>query len=196
MDPDYTTLWPEGVFTSVEVRDGVIEIGLGEWKGAVYDIQADYAHALLQAVVYTAQSATGQTLPVQFTSDGEFQGGLFGSPALDEPIQRDPQNDILALVSVSDPTEGQLVSGSFVARGRANSFEGTVPWEIRTDVGVVKEGFATAAGDLQRLYEWETEIDVSDLNPGRYEFVAMTSDPSGGAEGFGPYTDTRTIIVE
>ena len=38
-------------------------------------------------------------------------------------------------------------------------------------------------------------IDVSDLAPGTYTFVAMTDDPSGG-EGLGPFTDTRTIIVE
>ncbi len=50
---------------------------------------------------------------------------------------------------------------------------------------------------MDRLYEWETEpIDVSALPSGRYTFVAMTSDPSGGAEGFGPTSDTRTIIVE
>ena len=61
---------------------------------------------------------------------------------------------------------------------------------------VVKEGFAMAGMD-DHLVPWETEpIDVSALAPGRYTFVAMTSDPSGGAEGFGPYTDTLTIIVE
>ena len=36
---------------------------------------------------------------------------------------------------------------------------------------------------------------MSDLTPGTYTFVAMTDDPSGG-EGLGPFTDTRTIIVE
>ena len=73
-----------------------------------------------------------------------------------------------------------------------------MPWEIRDESdNVVLEGFVTALGWMDRLYEWETEpIDVSALPPGRYTFVAMTSDPSGGAEGFGPTSDTRTIIVE
>ena len=72
-----------------------------------------------------------------------------------------------------------------------------MPWQIRdASDEVVLDGFATAEGAIDRLYKWETEpIDVSDLAPGTYTFVAMTDDPSGG-EGTGPFTDTRTIIVE
>ena len=195
-DPDYNTLWPAGLFTSVTVQDDAIEIGLGEWTGPDYDIDPAYVHALLQAVVYTAQAATGEALPVQFTEGGRPTGDPFGTVPGDGPIERDPQNDILSLVNISDPVEGAIVSGdSFVARGRANSFEATVPWQIRTEQGVVKEGSATAEGTVDRLYPWETEVDISGLNPGHYTFVAMTDDPSGG-EGPGPFTDTRTIIVD
>jgi hypothetical protein len=59
----------------------------------------------------------------------------------------------------------------------------------------VKEGLATALGWGDRLYEWETEVDLTGIEPGEYTFVAMTSDPSGGAEGAGPSADTRTIVV-
>lgn len=195
-DPDYTTLWPKGIFESIAVRDGVIEVGLGEWTGPVYDIDPALVHALVQAVVYTAQAATGAELPVQFTEDGRPAAEPFGSSRSTEPIQRDPQNEILALVSISDPVEGALISGDhFIARGRANSFEATVPWEIRTEQGVVKSGFATAASTGDKLYAWRTRVDVSGLNPGHYTFVVMTDDPSNG-EGPGPYTDTRTIVVE
>lgn len=196
-DPDYSTLWPTGIFTSVEVRDDVIEIGLGEWTGPDYDLSQDVIDASVQQVVYTAQAATGKDLPVRFTQNGEPTRELYLTRlANDDPIGRAAQNDALALVSISDPAEGSTISGdSFVARGRANSFEATVPWQIRTDQDVVKEGFATAEGAYDRLYPWETTVDVSDLSPGRYTFVAMTSDPSGG-EGPGPFTDTRTIIVE
>jgi hypothetical protein len=48
---------------------------------------------------------------------------------------------------------------------------------------------------MDRLYPWETRIDVSDLAPGEYTFAAMTDDPSGGAEGAEPFVDTRTITV-
>ena len=46
-----------------------------------------------------------------------------------------------------------------------------------------------------KLFPWHVSIDVSDLAPGSYTFMAMTDDPSGGAEGNGPYTDTRTIVI-
>ena len=54
---------------------------------------------------------------------------------------------------------------------------------------------ATAEGWMDKLYPWKADIDVSRLPAGDYTFVAMTDDPSGG-EGLGPFTDTRTIIVE
>jgi len=111
------------------------------------------------------------------------------------PVVREPELDVLSLVSVSDPAEGQVVDGTFTARGRASSFEATVPWQISRDDDVVLDGFATAEGWVDGLYPWETEIDVSGLGPGAYTFEARTDDPSGGAEGAGPYSDTRTIVV-
>ncbi len=129
-DPDYSTLWPADVFTSVAVRGDVIEIGLGTWPPVDYDIDPAYIRAYLQAVVYTAQAATGADLPVQFLRDGEPTGDPFGVIPGSGPIEREPQNEILALVNISDPGEGATVTGAFVARGRANSFEATVPWQI------------------------------------------------------------------
>ena len=49
---------------------------------------------------------------------------------------------------------------------------------------------------MDKLYPWETEVDVSGLEPGAYEFVALTDDPSGGAEGAGPTEDSKSITVE
>ncbi len=60
---------------------------------------------------------------------------------------------------------------------------------------MVKEGFSTAVGWVDKLYPWQTEVDVTGLTPGEYTFVAMTDDPSGG-EGGGPTEDTKTIIVQ
>ena len=185
-DPDYRTGWPEGSFEAVEVTDGRFDVELG--PGAL-TLNRGWSPLDVQQVVYTLQAATGEPLSVQLTEAGQPIRGTIN--------ERAPQNDVLALMSVSDPSEGLHVQGSFVARGRANSFEATVPWEIRdASDEVVLDGFTTAEGAIDRLYKWETEpIDVSDLAPGTYTFVAMTDDPSGG-EGTGPFTDTRTIIVE
>ena len=101
---------------------------------------------------------------------------------------------MLNQVQINDPVEGQEVSGSFWARGAADSFEANVPWEIRQGDEVVKSGFATAEGWMDKLYPWRADVDVSDLAPGDYTFVARTDDPSDG-EGGGPHVDTRTITV-
>ena len=194
-DPNYRTEWPASAFLSVDVQKDVIEVHINH---KVLDPALPRARfrLALQQVVYTMQAATGGALPVDFIRSGPVAG--IWIPPEQRWIEREPQNEVLALVSISDPAEGARVSGSFVARGRANSHEATVPWEIRDESdNVVLEGFVTAEGWMDRLYEWETEpIDVSALPSGRYTFVAMTSDPSGGAEGFGPTSDTRTIIVE
>ncbi len=71
-----------------------------------------------------------------------------------------------------------------------------MPWALRDESdAVVVTGFATAEGSGNRLYPWETRVDVVGLPPGRYTFVASTSDPSGGAEGPGATSDTRTVVV-
>ncbi len=95
------------------------------------------------------------------------------------------------------PAEGATVSGSFIASGKANSPEANVPWEIRDDTGkVVLNGFSTAKGWMDKLYPWKTTVDVRGLAPGDYLFVAMTDDPSGGAEGHGPEEVSANITVE
>ena len=181
-DPDYRTSWPSGSFENATVVDGTIDVELGDadpvFAGALETLAP-------QQVVYTLQGTLGQRLPVQFLQDGEPVG---------DPVDAAPQIDVLSLMSISDPAEGEEYSGSFTARGRASSYEATVPWEIRDGDTVVKKGFATAKGWMGRLYEWQAEVDLTGIAPGKYVFVAMTSDPSDG-EGPGPFTDTRTIVV-
>jgi hypothetical protein len=48
---------------------------------------------------------------------------------------------------------------------------------------------------MDRLYPWETEIDISGLAPDQYTFVAITDDPSGG-EGGGPTEDSKDFTVD
>jgi hypothetical protein len=157
-------------------------------------MSAQEAELAIQQVLYTAQAQAQRPISVQFRYKGNPIDQVFGVPT-SEPLTAAPQLDVLSLVSISNPSEGQEVTGSFVADGRASSFEGTVPWELRDASGaVVRQGFAQAGMD-DHLIPWKTEpIDVSDLAPGSYVFAAMT-DASGG-EGPGPFTDTRTIVVQ
>lgn len=209
-DPDYRTLWPAGSLVSSGFDgigdDGFISVKVadGGLSSPPAGMSADDARLAVQSVVYTLQAAVGGRARVEFYDPG---GRLLDS-VLGVPAERDadfpgvrafsnaPALDTLSLVQISVPDEGQEVSGSFTANGAASSFEGTVPWELRnSDDDVVLEGFAQGTME-DHLTPWATEeIDVSDLAPGSYTFVAMTDDPSGG-EGDGPTTDTRTVIVQ
>jgi hypothetical protein len=195
-DPDYRTLWPAGSLTSIARRGDVytVEIADASLHDRPAGMSAEEAGLAIEQVVYTVQAAAHGRVPVQFLLDGNPINEVYGVPT-SEPLANAPQADVLSLVQISDPVEGLEVTGSFTARGAASSFEATVPWEIRDGDTVVKKGVATADGWMNRLYPWETTIDVSDLEPGEYTFAAMTDDPSGGAEGAGPFVDTRTITV-
>lgn len=178
-DPDYRTTWQHGSFESATLGDGTIEVEIGDAGLPAPDGIA------AQQLVYTLQGAAGERLPIQFVSDGEPIG---------PPYEAVPENDILNMVSISDPAEGNAYSGSMIARGRANSFESTVGWELRDESGeVVKRGSTMASGNGDRLYPWQVEIDLAGVPFGFYTFVAMTDDPVN--DGVGPDTDTRLITV-
>lgn len=197
LDPDYRSLWPSG--------SGVEGIGVSPDDIAVYltgDVRdrpagmtQDEAELALQQVVYTAQGAVGQgRLAVNFAVNGKQADRILGVPA--SHLRNAPENETLALVSISSLSEGETVNDKFVVSGIANSFEATVPWEVRKGDKVVAKGFATADGWMDKLYPWTTQVNVSKLAPGTYTFAALTDDPSGGSEGAGPTEDTKTIVVK
>jgi hypothetical protein len=195
VDGDYRTLYPGGALENVEYSDGgfVVTLADGGWTKRPGGMSAYDARLAVQQLVYTLQGVQQERAPVVVQLDGS-PTTLFGVDTSDG-VEEGKQLDVLGLVNVTTPEEGQEVSGTFTADGVASSFEATVPWQIRQGDAVVKEGFATAGGWIDKLYPWQTDVDVSDLEPGEYTFVAMTDDPSGG-EGGGPTEDTKTIIVK
>jgi hypothetical protein len=198
LDPDYRSLWPEGSGVgAVSASGSAITVDLlGDVHDRPGDMSGEEAELAVQQVVYSAQAIVGQgRLPVRLTLNGASTDQILGVPA-SEPISNAPENEVLALVSVSSPSEGETVRDRFVVSGVANSFEATVPWEVRQGDKVVARGFATAEGWMDKLYPWTTQVNVSKLAPGTYTFAAMTDDPSGGAEGAGPTEDTKTIVVK
>jgi hypothetical protein len=192
-DPDYTSYWSEGQLLGASVENGMIEVDVDPSQ-----VAGPLDELALQQVIYTVQAAAGDSfLPIQFVHDGNPVAEVGGLPT-SEPLDNAPQLDVLALASISDPSDRRVVEGAFSANGRASSFEGSVPWELRdADDNVVRDGNAQTFGSVDRLDPWATgPIDVSDLDPGEYTFVVMTADPSGGAEGAGPTLDTRTVIIK
>jgi hypothetical protein len=106
--------------------------------------------------------------------------------------------EVLSLVNLSDPAEGLRVSGAIPVEGVANSYEGTVLWSLRdSSEQVVDDGFFTAEGAMgERLYPFRGTVEVAGLGSGTYTLVVETGDPTGGTEGAGPFTDSRTVVVE
>lgn len=85
------------------------------------------------------------------------------------------------LITLATPAEGETVSGTLDASGKANSPEANVPWEVQDSSGEkVLDGAVTAEGWMDKLYPWKASIDISDLEPGTYVFVARTDDTSDG----------------
>jgi Immunoglobulin-like domain of bacterial spore germination len=195
VDPDYTTYWSTAQLLGAEQQDDVIAVDVDPAVTGPADAgpRPDLA---LQQVIYTVQGVTGTRLPIQFVHDGNPVAEVFGLPT-SEPLVNAPQLDVLALASISDPSDRRVVDDEFSANGVASSFEGSVPWELDAPDGtVVRSGTAETYGWEDHLYPWATgQIDVSDLPAGDYTFVVRTDDPSGG-EGPGPTEDTRTVIIQ
>ncbi len=198
-DPDYTTGWAEGDFSGWTDFDPalgdpiVVTLAPEVPSQRPAGMSEAYAELVVQQLVYTLQAGVKAQAPVELRRDGEPVASVLGVDT-SAPVTADPQATVVNQVIINDPVEGLEVTGTFTARGAANSFEANVPWELRDGETVVRQGFATATGAGDRLHPWETEVDLSGLAPGDYTFVASTDDPSGG-EGAGPYSDTRTITV-
>lgn len=192
LDPDYGTSLPAGTFTT----DGTAEVPLPDdsWTGIPDGMSEGASIQAIQQLVYTAQGVLQSRDPITFTDSSGAATQVFNIASEDGFTAADPIKT-LALVSVTAPEEGATVSDTFTASGVSSSFEATTPWQVRDSSGaVVLDGFSTAEGWMDKLYPWQTEVDVSSLEPGEYTFVAMTDDPSGG-EGPGPTEDSKTITV-
>lgn len=197
LDPDYRTLWPPVEISDVQATDGVLLVqvpgdGFTERPDGMSKAAAELA---VQQLVYTLQGVQQERVPVQFERP-DTSARLFGL-STESAYANAPALDVSSLVNITSPEQGSSVTGDTLsASGVASSFEATVPWEIRRGDRVVLDGFATAEGWMDKLFPWEAEIDVSGLEPGDYTFVARTDDPSGGAEGAGPYEDTKDFTLE
>jgi hypothetical protein len=200
-DPDYRTAWQEdwllGVTFDGTGAEGLITVEVDPSVRQRPDgISEAEAGAAVQQVVYTLQGAVQDRAPVQFVTEGNPIDQVLGVPT-SEPLANAPVLDTLSHVSLITPEEGATVSGRFDVEGVANSFEANVPWTLRSGEDVVEQGFFTATGFMDdRLFPFSGPVDVSSLDPGSYTLIVETDDPTGGAEGPGAFSDSRTIVIE
>jgi hypothetical protein len=197
LDPDYRTLWPSVEIEGVQPTDGLLLVTLADdgFTSRPDGMSELDARTALQQMVYTLQGVQQERVPVQFhRPDGPAK--LFGIDISRPTGQANPM-DVLSMVQLTSPEHGATVTGDTMeVSGVASSFEANVPWEVRRGDEVVLDGFTTAKGWMNRLYPFSASVDVSSLEPGDYTFVAMTDDPSGGAEGGGPTEDSKDFTRE
>jgi hypothetical protein len=182
-DPDYTSLWPTGSF-----EDRISDSGSGLVHVYLTDAApAEPSELAMQQVVYTVRAGLQEQVEVAFHRGGEKLATVAAAPQL----------QILSLVNLSDPSEGLVTRDTLRVEGVANSPEATVLWRIEQDSTVVADGFFTAEGWMgTRLFPFSEDIDVSSLDPGPYTLIVETDDPSGGSEGPGAYSDSRSFVIE
>lgn len=201
-DPDYRTPWTEesllGITFEGSGPDGQVEVAVDpSVRERPAGMSRAEAEAAVQQVVYTAQAAVQERVPVGFSADGGPIDQVFGVPT-SEPLANAPALEVLSHASLSTPAEGAVVAdGSLEVSGVGSSFEANLGWEVRQGDRVVDDGFLTMEGWMEpRLFPFETTVDVSGLEPGEYTIWVTTDDPTGGTEGVGAMTDDRTFVVE
>jgi hypothetical protein len=196
LDPDYRTLWPAGSEATASYDGDVITVDLT--GGALHDkpkgMSKRDAELAIQQVVYSVQGAAEERAGVQLLLDGQRTDQVLGQPASEPLTNADPATT-LTMMNVTLPEDGMVVSGDTLgAEGVASAFEATFQWEIRLGDQVVAKDFAMTQ-ECCKLSPWEVGVDLSDLAPGTYTFVATNDDPSGG-EGFAPDSDSKTFVIE
>jgi hypothetical protein len=196
LDPDYRTFWRPGTLQSAAVVGDRIQVVMAETlTGRPGGMSADHARQAVQQVVYSLQAAVQQRLPVEFTTQAGPVEEVLGLPT-PGPVRQGSPLQVLSHVSLTSPEQGSTVGDTLRVTGVGNSFEANVGWEIRQGGRVVDDGFATAEGWMgDRLFPFETTIDVSGLAPGSYTFRVITDDPTGGTEGVGAMTDDKDFTI-
>jgi len=199
LDPDYRTQWPDGAFAGARIGDDRITVELADTslEQRPDSMTEEEAQASVQQVVYTLQAYAQQRLPVEFTTAEGPAEQVLGTDS-GEPVPSRTPTEVLSLVNLSDPAEGQAVTGRIAVRGVASSFEANVLWSLEDSSGEsVADGYFTAEGWMdEQLHPFSDTVDVSSLEPGTYTLVVESDDPSGGTEGLGTFTDDRTVVVE
>lgn len=196
LDPDYRSAWPAGIqlrqwIPKPDVITVVLEGAPVERPAGMSERDAELA---LEQLVRTAQALYGNgKVPVDVQLEQQVTDTILGV-ATTAPLTGAPDADVLAPVSLSDPSEGLVVDhdeGRLTVRGRASSDYGSVTtrvqrWEGNFVVGQEVDRLTADAG----LVPFTASFDLSDAPAGDYVVISEVESPSGALT-----TDTRRFTV-
>ena len=197
-DPDYRTLWPGGAVASAEASDGMLVVRLegDAFTEAPDGMRKRDARLAIQQLVYTLQGVQQERVPVQLLREAGPQT-LFGLD-IAEPFEQASPLKVLNHVNITTPEQGATVPQEpLEISGVANSFEANVVCGLAGTESDEGDTPFTAEGWMEdKLFPFSGELDLSAVAPGEHTIFCTTDDPSGGAEGTGPFTDTKDITVQ
>lgn len=197
LDPDYRSPWPPGVALRQWIpKPDVITVIL---DGAPVERPAGMseqdAALALEQLVRTAQALYGNgKVPVDVQLEQQVTDTILGV-ATTAPLTGAPDADVLAPVSLSDPSEGLLVDndeGRMTVRGRASSTYGSVTTRVQRWEGTFTVGQQVDRLDAEGtgLVPFTATFDLSDAPTGDYVVLSEVRSPSGALT-----TDTRRFSV-
>jgi hypothetical protein len=166
----YLQPWSGQTLGDVTVADGVITIDLAN-SGALNAVVGEENKRLaVQELVWTAQAAIQQTLPVRITVQGAAQS-LFGTISTDQTFTRPPSDRLyedLAPIWVTSPGRDQVLPAAkaVVVQGRAIVFEATLSWQLQKGSTQVAAGHTTAS--IGAPAQGDYSINLGKLTPGAY----------------------------
>ena len=184
----YLQPWSGQTIGDVTVTSGLITVDLADAGNPQAAVTAEIRRLAVQELVWTAQAAAQQSVPVRFLVQGKATP-LFGSIATDETFTRPPSDRLYedaAPIWITSPSRDQVVPAAkaVTVTGQAIVFEATVSWQLKRGSSQVKNGFTTASigAPMQGTYTF----DLGVLTPGDYTIrvfeMSMAGDDKVAAE--------------
>jgi len=185
-DPDYTSLWPQGVrLISAKVDGDTSTVDLSGVSGGLGGVAEALA---LQQLVYTVTAASGQP-KVLVLKDGQPVDSLFGHLPTSKPLTRGAAVDVLYGIWIISPQQGEQVPSDVKIHLAGIAFEATVTYDILREGKVVKHQVVTLDAGAPKQGEFSTTVR---LDPGDYVIQAYAvSQKDGGRQ----HQDSHTFTV-
>lgn len=197
LDPDYRSPWPEGVVLRQwsSGPDGIMVSLEGAPVDRPADMTEEEARLALEQLVRTAQEVYGQgKVPVDVQIEQQVTDTVLGVPTT-APLTGSPDLDVLAPVSLTEPSEGQKkrADGTVWVSGRATSADDLVTVRVQR-----REGTAVVLGPANFTLNQTSDpagsfslgLSSDNLQPGEYDVIATVENSDGTTD-----SDTRRITV-
>ena len=179
----YLQPWSGQTIGNVTVKDGLITIDLANSGNPDAAVTPEIQRLAVQELVWTAQAAIQQTLPVRFEVAG-VGTKLFGSISTDQTFTRPGTDELwkdVAPVWITSPGRDQVLPAAkpVVVQGLAIVFEATVNWELNRGSTQVATGHATAS--IGAPMQGQYSIDLGKLTAGTYTISVRALSPKDGS---------------